>query len=192
MGVVFVNRASFQSSKSQLDAIANRADDTVNVFQDTGSYTRSTLFDRVSGMDNSPKDDMAVFDKAGRLLAYFDHPDSNWGMNKVSGFLMKVLNDPNYKNPCGALPGGGEESEDSKDSGDDTICVETMGKLKGTKVPGKNKTLTSCDCRDKCKDQKGFSFKPHKKEGKKGKCTCYSKVKKVLSKGNLVVEEFEE
>lgn len=188
VGIVFVNRASMASSKSQLDAIANKAvDKSVIVVQDTGTYARSMLFDRVSGNSDSPKDDMAVYDQYGRLLRYFNHPTSNWGRGLVPNFLEDALR--GKVEGCGDNEGDSKDSEDSKDVED---CPKTRGKIKGDAYSN-SKQLTACDCRKECTDgvSSYFAFKPHKKEGKKGKCVCFADVKKFrqTGKGKFIVEK---
>lgn len=219
LGIIFFNRATIENTKVNLDNIAaNARDGSVAVVQDKGTWMDGVLFDRISNDDNNPKDDMAVFDKAGRLIRYFQSSESNWAKGKVKAKVNEVLA-PGYVNPCGPLPEdeSSESSEDtepptvpptpaptpmptpspiSEEEDDDTGCKwKEFAKLKGTKQQGKGKKQKdACDCHDSCLagNYKGFLFKAKKNPKKPGLCVCFEKVKRVQKgKGKAIAGKIE-
>jgi len=100
-----------------------------------------TLFKSISNNDPSPKDDMALFDKEGRLVKYFEMQESymgNTNKNLVRSTIEAVAG-ADYVNPCASAGSGAGDAKgddgskpadkgDKKDEGDKAEKGDKKGK----------------------------------------------------------------
>jgi len=140
--------------------------------------SQSNLMDNISGGKDWPKDDMAILDKEGRMIQYFESSQSNMGnrnSNKIKAAVERVLSD-DYKNPCEGDSSASESEEEMSPLDElkatcmlEDNCSDCKGKLK--KGACKLKKKLKCKfmgTEDLCKKAK-CQYKPGKK-GKKAKC----------------------
>lgn len=104
-----------------------------------------------------------------------------------------------YSNACSA--GDDYDCEADMDSSPGAACscqVEPVlecnavaGSIKGTKMGRVQKVKGECKCFDKCHADgaAGFSYKA-KPNKRKGRCQCFSNVKKIRNKRNFLSQEF--
>lgn len=123
----------------------------------------SSLMNAISGGKQWPKDDMAILDKEGRMIQYFDSSQSgmsNRANNKIKTAVEKILSD-DYKNPCVA----DESKEESKDESKD----ESVDESKDSKEEMSPMDELRASCLLNCTGCKG--------KMKKGKCQLKKKLK---------------
>jgi len=123
----------------------------------------SSLMNAISGGKQWPKDDMAILDKEGRMIQYFENPQSAMGNranNKIKSAVEKILSD-DYKNPCVA----DESKDDSKDESKD----ESMDESKDSKEEMSPMDELRASCLLNCDGCKG--------KMKRGKCQLKKKLK---------------
>jgi len=100
IGFVLVNDDGAAADRPRLESSGSYQGKKLPVVQDDGD---STLMNALSNNDPYPKDDMAVVDRNGRMIKYFDSRSSsmsNRGNNNVRSFVMDLTQD-SYENPCG-------------------------------------------------------------------------------------------
>lgn len=149
------------NSADALSYVGNLSKDGQNlsVVQDDPN---NTLYKALSNFDPNPKDDMALIDKNGRMIAYFDSLASgmyNSKKNNIRTAVMEVLAD-DYVNPCAESggEGDGEDKSDKKEGKEGKPkkikydVVEDLDALKAKCMADKD----SCyDCRGKYNKKKG-------------------------------------
>jgi len=130
------------------------------------------LIKSVSNNDPAHKDDMALFDKEGRLIKYFES-NVSW-MGGKPNVITKAVTAALAGDYDGKCDGGEEPKEETPK---ESKCEPVNYKYKGKKQKG-GKAKTACDCHQICADKglAGFIMKVPKK--KFGKCTCLETVKK--------------
>lgn len=116
-----------------------------------------TLFKSISNNDPAPKDDMALFDKEGRLIKYFEMQESymgNQSNNQIRTWMLNVASS-DYVNPCASTESDAGETETPMNNdgspattGDKTDQGDKMDKGDKTDKPGKEKK-TKADKADK-------------------------------------------
>lgn len=124
----------------------------------------SSLMNAISGNKQWPKDDMAILDRKGRMIQYFESSQSsmsNRANNKIKSAVEKILSD-DYKNPC--------EKDESKD---DSVSEESKDSVSEESKDEKEETSPLDDlkaaCLLSCKDCKG--------KVQRGKCKLKKKLK---------------
>lgn len=153
--------------------------------------SKSNLMNNISGGKEWPKDDMAILDKEGRMIQYFDSSQSSMGNrsnNKIKAAVEKVLSD-DYKNPCEGDSAASESDESKASESDESkedektpldvlkaTCMlkDNCSNCKGKVKKGACKLKKKLKCKfmgteDLCKKAQ-CKYKPAKK-GKKAKCT---------------------
>lgn len=119
----------------------------------------SSLMNAISGGKQWPKDDMAILDREGRMIQYFESSQSgmsNRANNKIKTAVEKILSD-DYKNPCVADESKDESKDESVDESKDS--KEEMSPMEELKA----------SCLLNCNGCKG--------KMKKGKCQLRKKLK---------------
>jgi len=142
----------------------------------------SPYMNALSNNNNMPKDDMAIIDKNGHMIRYFNSRESNMGNknnNNIRTAVMELLKD-DYKSPC-AGKGGDGDGDDGKGEmsplealkahcrSDNDTCVACKGKLRGKNcVLKKRLKCKFMQSEELCK-KANCKYKAAKR-GKKAKC----------------------
>lgn len=146
------------NSADALGYVANLSKDGQNlpVVQDDSN---NTLYKALSNFDANPKDDMALIDKNGRMIAYFDSLASgmyNSKKNNIRTAVMEVVSD-DYVNPCGDLSDKGDDKQEKgkKEGKPKKMKYEVVEDLDALKAKCTADKDTCYDCRGKYSKKRG-------------------------------------
>jgi len=140
----------------------------------------SPYMNALSNNNNMPKDDMAIIDKNGHMIRYFNSRESNMGnpnSNNIRTAVMNLLKD-DYKSPCAGKGGDGDDGKGEMSPleallahcrSDNDTCVACKGKLRGKNcVLKKRMKCKFMQSEELCKKAKCKYKAP--KRGKPAKC----------------------
>lgn len=152
---VVVNSADALSYKQNLEKDNQR----LTVVQDDPT---NRLYKSLSNYDANPKDDMALIDKNGRMIAYFDSLQSGMYNSKKNNIRTAVfeVTDKDYVNPCGDPSAVKDTKEDKpkkegKEAKPKKVKYDAVENLEALKEKCSADKDTCLDCRGKFNKKKG-------------------------------------
>lgn len=174
------------SARSQYNSLRNRAQ--VNgkflpVIQDNDNKLIASISGSSGKSTQGNKDHMALIDKHGRIVKYFDAQDSYMGNkpNDITRAIEGVLSgDTNAVPLCPKIGDEPTAKPTAPPGNSKPECEPVKGKQVGKVARKGTKADDACVCHERCLEYEGYNYRLGKeKRGKviKGKCMCLNDIK---------------